>query len=120
MSALHELPAFEGCVYQGVPSSALGVIQNQYKRGMDIQWSSFTSTSCCIETVKGFAERRGIVFVIDVVNGQDITYYSAYQGEGEILLSPNSRFLVTSEATLNEDGFYYVQLHQRSGEELVF
>ena len=89
-SALHELPAYEGRVYRGVPSSALSVIQNRYKRGMDIQWSSFTSTSCRIETAKGFAERGGIVFVIDVVNGRDITHYSAYQGEGEILLSPNS------------------------------
>ena len=46
--------------------------------------------------------------------------YSAYPEEKEVLLSPNSKFIVTRASTLEADGFYYVDLLERIDGVVLF
>ena len=58
----------------------------------------------------------GIVFVVDVLQGRSVKPYSAVQTEEEILLSPNSLFVVTQALEKSDDdGYYYVKMQQRHG-----
>jgi len=112
MAALDKLPNFEGIVYRGCPDKE--VIMTKYKKGRPIQWGAFTSTSTNKEAAKRFAEKKGVVFKIDVLNGKDINAFSFFPIEGEIILSPNCRFTVT-KAAYDDNGFTFVDLFQQEG-----
>jgi hypothetical protein len=94
-------------------------ILKQYKVGRPIQWGAFASTSTNVEVSKGFTSKDdGILFKITVTCGKDINKYSFFPSEGEILLSPSHRFLVSS-APYDLDGFTVIELVQMSGTTFV-
>lgn len=98
-----------------MPTDLLPVILEQYRQGTDVHWSSFTSTSVIESQAKNFAGPDGIIFVMSVESGREISAYSQYSTEHEVLLEPNAKFTVTSEVTQRADGFFYLSLQQRSG-----
>jgi len=121
MQGLEALPPWKGTVYRGVPAEALDIVRKNYSPGKDIHWSSFTSTAALLSKAQQFAQGPGgVIFVVNVVMGRCIVNYSAIPDENEILLSPNSRFVVTSDLQLGSDGYYYIHMQQRSGEGFVF
>jgi hypothetical protein len=125
MQALAALPDWRGVVYRGIPGSERAVVEGQYKEGSTVHWSSFTSTTTTLATARDFArDGGGVVFVIKVLQGRSVRAYSAMQAEDEILLSPNSRFSVTEECALRQDGelcgCYVVCMQQLRGEGILF
>ena len=119
-SALDKLPQHTGTVYRGIPASGLEIIQNRYHVGTEIWWSAFTSTTTNLNTAKSFAEGPGgIVFRITLTDGRRIQDYSAISREDEILLRPNTKFMVSqachpvTEGALA--GFFCVDLVQAAG-----
>jgi len=92
-SALSKLPNFTGSVYRGVPFSP-NVIQN-YTLNRRIHWSAFSSASNDINIAKGFATEGGIILEIKILNGRVLGDYSFYPTESEIVLSPNTTFIVS-------------------------
>ena len=50
---------------------------------------------------------------------RSVVDYSAFEEEQEVLLSPNSKFIVTSPSTLI-DGYYYVDLLEKSEEMVIY
>jgi hypothetical protein len=118
---LEALPPFQGVVLRGIPKEHLPLIQSKYQAGCGIHWSSFTSTTISMQTAKGFAKAGGVIFKIRVANGRSIFEYSTIQREHEILLSPNSRFVVFAECSLAQDGYYYLEMAQLvEGAQYVF
>ena len=124
MQALAALPDWRGMAYRGIPASEKDVVMAKYKDGSTVHWSSFTSTSTKLATAQDFARVGGIVFVINVVQGRCVEAYSALQAEDEIILSPNSRFIVTEECHLciNGDlrGHHVVRMQQQRDDNILF
>ena len=120
MRGLEALPAFRGEVLRGISAAALDVVRETYGDGCDVHWSSFTSTTTSLATAKQFAGAGGIIFRVNVVTGRSVVAYSAVPREDEIILSPNSRFVVTRACELEGDGFHYVHMQQRAGTGVVF
>ena len=117
LKGMRRLPDFEGVVYRGYPDKATTLAQ--YKLGRPIQWGAFTSTSTDLEATKGFTDQaNGVIFKITVSSGKDINAYSFFPCEGEILLSPNHRFIVSS-APYERGGYTMVDMVQQKGGDWI-
>ena len=68
---------------------------------------------------KEFVDKKcGVLFKINVLNGTDIGPFSCFDREGEVLLSPNSRFTVSRELYADDDGYSCVDLVESQGSVL--
>ena len=86
--------------------------------GRPIQWGAFTSVTTSKDAAKAFAPDTRVVFKINVTSGRDINPYSFFPQEGEILLSPNHRFTVSS-APYEEAGYTFIDMVQVAGNTFV-
>ena len=63
----------------------------------------------------------GVIFRIHVLHGVTVNAYSAFPTENEILLSPNSRFVVNQACRLDPvDGYHYVDMQEVAKGGYVF
>ena len=116
MAALEKLPSLKMHVYRGHPDKA--AVLRQYKEGRPIQWGAFSSTSRRPELASSFTDReKGIIFRLKVTTGKDVKDFSFFAAEEEeVLLSPQTRFVVTSEPYVNpDDGYWYLDLLEQTG-----
>ncbi len=91
-------------------------VQQQYQQGRLVQWAAFSSTSRSLEAVRPFVNKRvGVIFKIKVKTGRDIGAYSYFPKENEVLLTPNTQFMVTSELYLDELGYACIDLAEKTG-----
>ena len=121
LKALAPLPDYEGACYRGFPASDKPEILRQYQKRRPIQWGAFTSTTTRVGAARRFAGAGGVVIKIDVASGKDICALSFFETEAEVLLSPNHKFIVTSETggTVDAAGFTTIELMQQGGEWFV-
>jgi hypothetical protein len=110
MSGLSKLPPVQGIVYRGIPHDCLDKVTKFYFLGSPVHWSGFTSTTSSLINAKGFADKGGIIFRISIHNGRRIGDYSGFPVEDEVLMSPNSGFIVTADCHEEPDGYFYVDL----------
>jgi len=121
LRALAKFPAVQTTVYRGIPADSLDIVLEKYKIGTMVHWSAFTPTSTEISTAKQFAQGPGgVIFRIRVINGRCVSLYSYCRSEEEILLSPNSVFVVTAECHGDADGYILVDMVERREEGYVF
>ena len=101
-------------MFRGFPHK--GSVEREYKLGRPVQWGAFTSTTTDFAAAKGFVTDRaaGVIFKIAISSGRDINAYSFFPQEGEVLLSPNSRFVVSS-LPYERDGYTIVDLVEQHG-----
>ena len=90
----------------------LGYVNTHYTLSRKIHWSGFSSTTTDVKVAKSFCGPSKIIFSVQIINGKDIQKYSVMKGEKEILLHPNMSFVVITEATQHDDGYWYVSLVQ--------
>jgi len=96
---------FRGCVLTH------DTVKKDYVMGRTIQWAAFTSTSTNPAAAKMFIKKStGVVFKIAAMTATNVGAYSFIPKEEELLLSPNSRFVVTKELYVDADGFACVDL----------
>ena len=110
--ALHELPNVEATVYRGFRSGRAEV-RSSYTKGRRIRWRAFSSTSEDKEVAKqSFSDADGIIFELQILRGKRLARYSYFgDTEGEVLVLPESRFLVTKKPYYDAtSGHWYVQL----------
>ena len=96
LTALEKLPNYEGVVYRGV--KVQNNLKSQYRVGRNLTWWAFSSCTLdgdilSSDTFCGSTGER-ILFTIRCKNGKDISAYSAYSSEKEILLPPGRVFKV--------------------------
>jgi len=89
-----KLPKYEGTGYRGIKGD-----DKRYKKGAIVWWWSWSSVSKDIETLQsddflGTVGERTL-FTIQMKNAVDISSYSAYPEEAEVLLPPGTRMRVT-------------------------
>jgi hypothetical protein len=120
MRSLESLPRINTRVYRGIGKNQLALVKERYELMTHVHWSAFSSTTTSIDIAKRFAQRGGIIFRILIHDGRNIQKYSAIPREDEILLGPNSRFVVTEGVALDEaSGYYFLTLMQIK-EQFVF
>jgi len=96
LRGLQKLPNFNGTVYRGL-DIPLAKLSSQYKPNNMVVWVAFTSTTKDLNIMKEFAaqnEKGGTWMSLEVTEGKEISCFSIFPAESEILLMPNSRFHV--------------------------
>ena len=86
-------------VYRGVPNADLSTYERVKASGRAVQWDSFSSTSTRRDVAQGFLKgKHGVLFVVrrdpDHAAAADISEYSAFPEENEVLLLPQMKFRV--------------------------
>ena len=90
-------------------------MRQQYPQGRLVQWAAFSSTSRSLAAVRPFVKKDvGVIFNIKVVTGRDIGAYSYFPKESEVLLTPNTRFTVTSEVYKDQMGYVCIDLAEKT------
>ena len=109
-TALSKFPSKILDVYRGIPN--MSVIKEQYTLGRTVHWSSFSSATTNQKKAIEFATRNGVVLKLKTLTGKNITAYSVFPEEEEILLAPNINFSVIEEVH-NDGGVNYVDLQEQ-------
>jgi hypothetical protein len=79
--------------------------------GQLVIWSGFTSGTKKLEISQDFATKDGLIFKIKIHNGKIISIFSCIPNEEEIILLPNSKFMIVDLPKMI-DGFTFVSLVQ--------
>ncbi|CAF0973190.1 unnamed protein product [Adineta ricciae] len=101
MTAMNKMPSKQLRVYRGLR----GDVSKEYTEGLEFVWASATSCSRSINMACNFfANSNGecVLFQIDVQNGKDISAFSHFKLEEEVLLRPGTRFRVTKKPQLEK------------------
>lgn len=97
--ALRKLPTYQnvGVLYRGVPREIN--VEEKYKIGMSRKWLPFTSTTREVGVANSFlvnSEYPNLFEIRGPVKGYDISKFSHFGGENEVLLEPYFSFKTTS------------------------
>eukprot|EP01124_Arcella_intermedia_P010982 TRINITY_DN17487_c0_g1_i1.p1 TRINITY_DN17487_c0_g1~~TRINITY_DN17487_c0_g1_i1.p1 ORF type:complete len:308 (+),score=70.86 TRINITY_DN17487_c0_g1_i1:136-1059(+) len=101
ISGLEKLPSCNKTVFRAL-DVPLCEVSKQYKEGNQVVWVGLTSTSCDREVVDSFInekEKKGTFISIEAIEAKDISSFSYFPNEKELLLLPNATFLVESILT---------------------
>ena len=115
ITGLRRLPKLSALTgYRGIPSTCVDLVRDKYVPGTVVHWSGFTSVSKSLGVARQFAGPEGVIFRVQIHDGRCVKDFSFLPNEDEILLSPNSKFLVTASLVADPDGmgFLFVDLSQ--------
>jgi hypothetical protein len=113
LSGLQKLPDYKGVVYRAVNIQLTG--SSLYQEGNDIVWVALTSTSAGKEQLENFSGGgTGAWVVIDAIEGKDVSPFSRYPKEAEVLLLPNANFKI--DQIMNEN---IKKLFSKSGYDVI-
>jgi hypothetical protein len=114
-TALENLPLTKKTVWRGVT----GDVSSVFADGDVHMWWSITSCSMDLKVVEQYLSETGTVFAIDTINGRDITTFSAFPDEQEIVLMPGTRVRAKCQSLIHESRFFLVHLEEENSERLV-
>lgn len=86
-----KLPNYYGEVHRGIKNFRFSSYQNV---GDCFYWKNFTSTSKLVDIAQKFKKINGTIFHITSVSGKDISLFSIYAKEEEVLFLPYTYFMV--------------------------
>jgi len=92
LSALDKVPKYSGHVTRGID---IELPKEKYSKNKNVVWNAFSSCSKKEEVAKSFLKNTGSLFVLDIENGCLIAEYSSIPNEDEVLILPNSEWIVT-------------------------
>ena len=110
-TALQKLPTVQKNLWRGVPKD----ISKNFKQGDEFTWWAISSCSTSVNILKDFLKPNSTLFLIEAVNGSNISIYSRYSSEDEIILRPGTRFRVISDP-LDQPPMYLVHLREITGD----
>ncbi|CAF0832781.1 unnamed protein product [Adineta steineri] len=107
-TALNKLPTVKEIVWRGVAED----IGKNFAKNQIITWWSINSCSSSVNIIKEFLgnEKNSTMFLIEAVNGKQISGYTEYESEDEIILRMGTEFRVKSNALDHPNGLYVVHL----------
>jgi hypothetical protein len=109
-TAIKKLPTVEDILWRGVPND----ISINYKKGQEIVWWSESSCTTSIDVVKDFVGSNSTIFMIKAKNGKNLTGYTKYPYENEVLLPSGTHLRVKSDPLELELGTKIVHLEEVS------
>ena len=108
INALEKLPACDIVAWRGVVGDVGSVfVENDMQT-----WWSINSCSKALNVVEVYLGDTGTVFAIDATNGKDISAFSVFQQEQEVILMPGSRFRVKSKSLNFRNSLFIVHMEE--------
>ena len=107
-TALNKLPVVKRALWRGVPLD----IGKNYTKNQIITWWSVNSCSSTVKVIKSFlgTEASSTLFLIEAINGRNISGYTGFKNEDEVILRMGTRFRVESDPLEQASGSYLVHL----------
>jgi hypothetical protein len=107
-AALAKLPTVQECIWRGVN----GNISQQFKKDEILTWWSVSSCSVSLEVVQDFlgSDKNATLLMIEAKKAKDITGYTSFPDEKEVLLAPGTQLRVKSNALHHHSGLHVVHL----------
>ena len=95
-SALNKLPVVRGCVWRGVPHD----VSQQYQENEQLTWWSINSCSSSVKVVEKFLkpDSHSTLFMIEAIGGRDVSAYTMFPKEKEVILKMGTRLRVKDNA----------------------
>ena len=95
-TALCKLPSVRRNIWRGV----IGDIGHDLKKNEELTWWNVSSCSLSVDVIKDFLsfQNRSTLFLIEAVHGKDISRYTNYPNENEVLLGPGVQMRVVADA----------------------
>jgi hypothetical protein len=114
-TALCKLPTVRRNVWRGV----LGDIDQDIKKNEELTWWNISSCSLSVDVVKGFlsSETKSTLFLIEAVHGKNISRYTNYPDEDEVLLGPGIHLRVVANAFNHPGGLKILHLVEVSDDD---
>lgn len=108
--AIAKLPTIKASIWRGVP----GNVSEQFKRGQVFTWWSISSCSQSVDVIQDFlgTASNSTLFMIEATSAKDISSYSYYPSENEIVLSMGTELRVKSDSLKHAGGLNIVHLIQ--------
>jgi hypothetical protein len=107
MSALEKLPSLAGTVWRAASSDVGSFSLDDDSK----TWWSVNSCSIATDVVELYLGEMGTLFAITTIHGKNISEYSAYPEEQEVILMPGIRLCLKSKS-LNYNRLMIVHLEE--------
>ncbi|CAF4572333.1 unnamed protein product [Rotaria socialis] len=108
MSALEKLPSSRTVVWRAISKN----ITTDIKRNEIQTWWSVNSCSTDGNLLKLYFGKESTIIRIQPLHGKDISEFSAFQSECEIVLPPGTRLRVQSSAFKIEERLFFMDLEE--------
>ncbi len=115
INALEKLPSIKATIWRGVS----GDVGSIFADGDVHIWWSVNSCSVDISVVKEYLHECGTLFAIDASHGKDISEYSVFPAEKEIVLMPGTRLRARCYPLTFESRFFIIHLQEENEKRLV-
>ena len=114
MTALEKLPSLEITVWRGVADDVGSIFVYN-----DVQtWWSVNSCSRALNVVQIYLGATGPVFAINAIQGKDVSAYSVFQEEQEVILMPGTLLCVKSNSLNFENRLFIVHLEEQGSKSV--
>lgn len=98
-------------LYRGMPGA--GRLVRDYTPGRTIKWRAFSSTTTDMDVAMEFGNAcDNLVFRINACCGKQISMFSAFGDEREVLLLPGAQFKVMSQPYVGPFGVTFIDLRE--------
>jgi hypothetical protein len=114
--ALKKLPTTKGCIWRGIS----GDVSGQFMKDQVLTWWSISSCSPSLEVIKDFLGSNicSTVFMIEAINGKDVSGYTYFPNENEVLLGLGTELRVKSDTLKHQGGLHIVHLVELSDDDV--
>jgi hypothetical protein len=109
IGALEKLPSLDIVVWRGVSTE----IGSDFVEGCVETWWSVNSCSRNLDVVQIYLGKTGTVFAIRAMNGKDISAYSVFEEEHEVVLLPGISLDIKSKPLNFEERLFIVHLEEK-------
>jgi hypothetical protein len=107
-TALNKLPTIKEILWRGVPLD----IGKNFTKNQIVTWWSINSCSSSVEIIRNFLsdDKRSTLFLIEAKNGKQISGYTEYENEDEVILTLGTQLRVKNNALDYPGGLHVVHL----------
>jgi hypothetical protein len=115
ITALNKLPSIRKTVWRGVA----GDVRSAFVENDVQSWWSVNSCSMALNVVELYLGETGTVFAIDTIHPKDISKFSVFLDEQEVVLMPGSRVRAKCKPLTFKNCFFLVSLEEENSYRLV-
>ncbi|CAF0891155.1 unnamed protein product [Adineta steineri] len=116
-AATTKLPSIKTVVWRGVSRD----LSASFKEKQVITWWTVSSCTVKVDIIKGFigTSPNSTLFLIECQNGKDVSEYTCFPNEHEVLLMPGTQLQVFSNSFDHQGGLHVIHLKEISDDEDV-
>ncbi|CAF0895538.1 unnamed protein product [Adineta steineri] len=105
--AVQKLPTIRKNLWRGASKD----VTRNFKKGDEFIWRSISSCSTSVNIIKDFLGPDSTLFLIEAMNGKDVSSCTNYPTEDEVILCPGTRFRVASDP-LDQPPMHLIHLQE--------